>query len=203
MPVPPDMMGLSLAENEIFEMKKAKVEIQMRHHKEKRRVGGDNFCMDQWLAVNEYLEIKMAEVEIQMRHHMKKHSDNYRTTIREAIVKAKGLHDPVGHIDEQVGMIAKRMYLEKHRRLPMRTQVFPNGIESWVDAYVESDMPILEAAHDEFMIGVRRVIETLMDETEKKLEAEKQIKRARQEMELKQKDTKRRKLRARNVKGSS
>jgi hypothetical protein len=29
------------------------------------------------------------------------------------IVKAKGLYDPVGYIDERVGNFAKKMYLEK------------------------------------------------------------------------------------------
>jgi hypothetical protein len=79
------------------------------------------------------------------------------------------------------------MYQEKHRCLPMRTQVFPKGIESWVDAYVKADQPILEAAHDEFMIGVRHIIDTMMDEIDKKLKAEKQIKWARQKIELEEK----------------
>jgi hypothetical protein len=119
------------------------------------------------------------------RSHKKKLSDNYRRTVRIDIVKAKGLYDPVDHIENQVGIIASRMYQEKHRHLPMRTQVFRNGIECWVDAYVKTDIPILEAAHDEFMVGVRRIIDTMMDEIDKKLKAEKQIKRARQAMELK------------------
>ena len=111
------------------------------------------------------------------RSLVKKPSDSYRTTVRTGIVKAKGLYDPVDHIEKQVGIIASRMYQEKHRCLPMRTQVFPKGIESWVDAYVKSDMPILEAAHDEFMIGVGHIIDTMMDEIDKKLKAEKRINR--------------------------
>jgi hypothetical protein len=38
-------------------------------------------------------------------------------------------------------------------------------------------MPILEAAHDEFMIGVGHIIDTMMDEIDKKLKAEKRINR--------------------------
>jgi hypothetical protein len=171
-------MDLWLAENEKLEMKKATVDIEMRYHMKQRRLGGVCFHMGLWLARNENLEIQKAEVEVQMRHHMKKlrGSDNDRTTIRDAIVKAKGLHDPIGHIDEQVGIIAKRMYLGKHGRLPMKTQVFSDAAESsrWVDAYVESDMPILEAAHDEFMSGVERVVYSLMDEAEKKWRRKKQ-----------------------------
>jgi hypothetical protein len=178
-------MDLWLAENEKLEMKKAKVDIEMRYHMKQRRLGGVCFHMGLWLVRNETLAIQKAEVEVQMRHHMKKlrGSDNDRTTIRDAIVKAKRLHDPVGHIDEQVGIIAKRMYLGKHGRLPMKTRVFRDGTESsrWIDAYVEGDMPILEAAHDEFMSGVERVVYPLMDEAEKKWRRKKQ-------------DTKRRKL---------
>ena len=167
-----------MAENEKLQIKKATVDIEMRYHMKQRRLGGVCFDMGVWFAHKKNLEIQKAEVEVQMRHHMKKlrGSDNYRTTIRDSIVKAKGLHDPVGHIDEQVGIIAKRMYLGKHGRLPMKTQVFSDAAESsrWVDAYVESDMPILEAAHDEFMSGVERVMYSLMDEAEKKWRRKKQ-----------------------------
>jgi hypothetical protein len=50
------------------------------------------------------------------------------------------------------------------------------------------------------MIGVRHIIDTMMDEIDKKLKAEKQIKRARQEIELEEKEIKGCKHGARNVK---
>jgi hypothetical protein len=57
-----------------------------------------------------------------------------------------------------------------------------------------------KAAHDEFMISVRRANDRKWNETEKKLEVEKHIKQVREEMKLKEKDTKRRKHGGRNVK---
>jgi hypothetical protein len=164
--------------------------------------------MDLWLAEKEKLEIKKAEVEIEMQHHVNKL--NFRdveslvsymyncspVTIGTDIIKAKRLHKFVDHIDKQITIIAKRMYREKHGHLPMRIQEFSNGVDSWVDSYAKRDMPILEAAHDEFMIDLRRAIDMMMDErraTEKTFDAEKRIKRAREEMELEEKEIKRRK----------
>jgi hypothetical protein len=168
--------------------------------------------MDLWLAEKEKLEMKKAEIEMQMRHHV--NTLNIRdvgslapymyncspVSIGIDIIQKKGLRDPVDHIDKQITIIAKRMYWEKYGRLPMWTQEFVNGVEAWVDSYTKRDLPILEAAHDEFMIGVRRAIDIMMDESEKKFEAEKRIKQARQEIELEEKETKRRKHRAKNVK---
>ena len=137
--------------------------------------------MDLWLAEKKKIEMKKAEVEIEMRHHVSKldirdvwslasYMYNYSpVSIGTDIVKAKGLHDPVNHIFKQITIIAKRMYWEEHRRLPKRTQEFVNGVESWVDSWVMIDMPILEAAHDEFMVGVRHAIDLMMDKAEKKL----------------------------------
>jgi hypothetical protein len=168
--------------------------------------------MDLWLAEKKKIEMKKAAVEIEMRRHVNKldirdvgslasYMYNYSpVSIGTDIIKARGLYDPVDHIFKQITIIAKRMYWEEHGRLPMRTQEFVNGVESWVDSYVKRDMPILEAAHDEFMVGVRRAIDILMDKAEKKFEAEKRIKWARQEMELEEKEAKRHKQGARRVK---
>jgi hypothetical protein len=168
--------------------------------------------MDLWLAEKKKIEMKKAEVEIEMRHHVSKldirdvgslasYMYNYSpVSIDTDIIKAKGLYDPVDHILKQVTIIAKRMYWEEHGSLPMRTQEFVNGVESWVDSWVKGDMPILEAAHDEFMAGVRRALDLMMDKAEKKFEAGKRIKRARQEKELEEKEAKRRKHGGRKVK---
>lgn len=67
---------------------------------------------------------------------MKKLKDNYRTEI----VKGKGIDE------EAVRVIAERLYVKKYKRIP----VFPNGIKSWVNAYVKTELPILEAAYIEF-----------------------------------------------------
>jgi hypothetical protein len=167
--------------------------------------------MDLWLAEKKQLEMKKAEVEIEIQHHVSKldirdvgslasYMYNYSpVSIETDIIKAKGLHDPVDHIFKQITIIAKRMYWEEHRRLPKRTQEFVNGVESWVDSWVMTDMPILEAAHDEFMIGVRHAIDLMMDKAEKKFEAGKRIKRARQET-IEEEEAKRRKQGARRVK---
>jgi hypothetical protein len=56
--------------------------------------------------------------------------------------KAKGF-------GEQVKMIAKRLYLEKHQRLPMKTRVLVNGIQSWCYAFFKNDLHLVENAHDE------------------------------------------------------
>jgi hypothetical protein len=169
--------------------------------------------MDLWLAEKKKIEMKKAEVEIEMRHHVNKldirdvgslasHMYNYSpVSIGTDIIKAKGLHDPVDHIFKQITIIAKGMYWKEHGRLPKRTREFVNGVESWVDSWVKIDMPILEAAHDEFMDDVKRAIDIMMDKAEKKFEAGKRIKRARQEeTELEEKEAKRRKQGARRVK---
>jgi hypothetical protein len=57
------------------------------------------------------------------------------------VVKAKGFN-------EQVKVIAKRMYLEKHERFSMKALVFVNGIKSWCYAFFPNDMHLLQNAHD-------------------------------------------------------
>jgi hypothetical protein len=65
----------------------------------------------------------------------KKLRDNYRI----CIVKAKGFED-------EVKVIAQRLYFRKYGRFP----VFRNGIKSWVNFFIETDLPLLEAAYNEF-----------------------------------------------------
>jgi hypothetical protein len=69
------------------------------------------------------------------KNDMKKCRDNDRIDI----VKAKGF-------EGEVKVIAERLYADKYERLP----VFRNGIKSWVNFYVKTDLPILMAAYSEF-----------------------------------------------------
>jgi len=65
----------------------------------------------------------------------KKLRDNYRIDI----VKAKGF-------EGEVKVIAQRFYQRKYERCP----VFRNGIKSWVNFYIKTDLLLLEAAYNEF-----------------------------------------------------
>jgi len=65
----------------------------------------------------------------------KKLRDNYRIDI----VKEK-------RFEGEVKIIAQRLYFGKYERSP----VFGNGIKSWINFYIKTDVLLLEAAYSEF-----------------------------------------------------
>jgi hypothetical protein len=64
---------------------------------------------------------------------------NLRDNYPIDIVKVKGF-------EGEVKVIAQRLYVRKYKRLP----VFHNGIKSWVNFYIKTDLLLLEAAYSEF-----------------------------------------------------
>jgi hypothetical protein len=83
------------------------------------------------------------------------------------IIIPKGLKDPGSTIAKKVGVIAKRMYVDKYGQYPPQEWAKIEGLDLMVNKYCKRDLPMLEDAFNEYDENTR-VVESQRIDREKK-----------------------------------